>query len=58
MYSYVYLDFGSFKAYQEALNQQVTRYLDELGNELFVIPPDGNGGSVIEAEPVKLLWML
>jgi hypothetical protein len=58
MYSYIYLDFGSFKAYQEALNQQVTRYLDELGNKLFVIPPDGNGGSVIEVEPVKLSWML
>ena len=58
MYSYVYLDFGEFKAYQEALNQQVTRYLDEAGNELFVLPPEGNGGFVIDAQPTKLSWML
>jgi hypothetical protein len=58
MYSYIYLDFGTFKAYQEALNQQVTHYLDELGNELFVIPPEGNGGVVIDTDPAKLSWML
>jgi hypothetical protein len=58
MYTYVYLDFDTFKGYQEALNQQVTRYLDEAGNELFIMPPEGNGGVVINVDPPKLSWML
>ena len=56
--NYILLDFGTFQAYQENNNGQVTRYLDESSNELFIMPPEGNGGSVIDAEPPRLPWML
>lgn len=55
---YIYLDFGTFKAYQESQQGQVTRYVSEEGIELFIIPPEGNGGSVIDANPPRLPWML
>jgi len=55
---YVYLDFGTFNAYQESQYGQVTRYLSEDGVELFVLPPEGNGGVVIDANPPRLPWML
>jgi hypothetical protein len=55
---YVYLDFGTFRGYQESLNGQVTRYLDEDGNLLFIMPPEGNGGEPINGNPDRLPWML
>jgi hypothetical protein len=55
---YVYLDFGMFTAYQESQYGQVTRYLSDDGVELFIIPPIGNGGKVIDANPPRLDWML
>lgn len=55
---YIYLDFGTFKAYQESQYGQVTRYVSEDGEELFIMPPEGNGGAVINAEPSRLSWML
>jgi hypothetical protein len=55
---YVYLDFITFKGYQESQSGQVTRYTDELGNTLFIMPPEGNGGIVIAGNPPRLDWML
>jgi hypothetical protein len=56
--NYILLDFGTFRAYQENQNGYVTRYLDESGNELFVAPPEGNGGEVIDVNPPRLDWMI
>ena len=58
MYSYVLLDFRAFQAYQEACDGQVTRYVSFNGVELFVTPPEGNGGEVVDANPPRLDWML
>ena len=55
---YILLDFGTFTGYQESIQGQVTRYVDESGNELFVIPPEGNGGAVLEVNPARQSWML
>ena len=55
---YVYLDFITFKGYQESQNGQVTRYLDEEGNFLFDMPPIGNGGILLDGDPPRLDWML
>jgi hypothetical protein len=55
---YVYLDFITFKGYQESQNGQVTRYLDEDGNFLFDMPPIGNGGILLDGDPPRLDWML
>lgn len=55
---YVYVDFITFRGYQESQNGQVTRYLDEDGNLLFIMPPEGNGGSPIIDTPERLSWML
>lgn len=57
LHTYALLKFKFGTAYQEALNGNVTRYIDEDGNELFVIPPEGDGGEVIDAEPETLPWM-
>jgi hypothetical protein len=56
--NYVYLDFITFKGYQESENGQVTRYVDEEGNFLFILAPEGNGGILIDADPPRLDWML
>lgn len=59
--SYVLLQFtlsGGFFAYQEAQSGQVTRYCDDQGNTLFLIPPTGDGGAVVDANPPRLPWML
>ena len=58
MFTYVLLNFGDFQAYQEANDGLVTRYVDANGIELFITPPIGNGGSVIDANPPRLSWML
>lgn len=59
MYTYVLLRFVSVGlAYQEALDLNVTRYTDVDGNTLFVTPPDGDGGTVVDADPPRLPWML
>jgi hypothetical protein len=55
---YVYLDFIDFKGYQESQNGQVTRYVDEQGNFLFNITPEGNGGILLDGNPIRLDWML
>lgn len=56
--NYVYVDFGTFTGYQESENGQVTRYVDESGIELFVNPPEGLGSTLLNAEPLRLDWML
>lgn len=56
--NYILLDFGTFRAYQENENGWVTRYVSESGEELFIMPPIGNGGVVVDAEPPRLSWML
>jgi hypothetical protein len=55
---YILLDFGTFQGYQEIQYSNVIRYVDLQGSELFVIPPTGNGGSVIDATPPRQDWML
>jgi hypothetical protein len=56
--NYILLDFGTFKGYQENQAGYVTRYLDESGNEMFISPPEGNGGEVLDADPPRLSWMI
>lgn len=46
------------EAYQEAEHGDVTRYLAPDGTELFVIPPTGDGGVVVDPDPPRLDWML
>ena len=55
---YVYLDFITFKGYQESQSGQVTRYVDEEGNFLFYMTPEGNGGILLDGNPPRLDWML
>lgn len=55
---YILLDFGDFQGYQEIQNGNVIRYVDLQGSELFVLPPVGNGGSVIDATPPRQDWMI
>lgn len=61
MFTYVLLRFttpGIGDAYQEAENGNVTRYVSVDGVELFITPPTGDGGSVVDADPPRLDWML
>jgi hypothetical protein len=55
---YILLDFGDFQGYQEIQNGNVARYVDLDGVELFIQPPVGNGGVVIDANPTRQDWML
>lgn len=57
-YTYVLLRFKFGNAYQEALNGNVTRYVDLAGNELFTLPPEGDGGELVDANPARISWML
>ena len=55
---YILLDFGVFTAYQEINNGSVVRYVYTDGTLAFDRPPTGNGGTVIDANPARLDWML
>jgi hypothetical protein len=55
---YILLDFGTFRAYQEIVDGHVQRYVYEDGSFAFDIPPTGNGGAVIDADPPRQVWML
>jgi hypothetical protein len=56
--SYILLDFGTFRAYQESVNGQVQRYVYEDGSFAFDMPPTGNGGTVVDTNPHRQVWML
>ena len=55
---YILLDFGTFQGYQEIQSGSVLRYVGLDGAELFIMPPIGNGGSVIDVNPPRQDWML
>ena len=55
---YILLDFGTFQGYQEIQHGNVLRYVGLDGTELFITPPVGNGGSVIDVTPLRQDWML
>lgn len=55
--NYILLDFGDFRAYQEVNNGNVVRYVFEDGSFAFDMPPIGDGGQVIDANPPRLDWM-
>jgi hypothetical protein len=56
--TYVLLQFSFGLAYQEADTGNVTRYCDLDGNTLFILPPEHDGGEVVDADPPRLDWMV
>lgn len=54
---YILLDFGTFQGYQEINSGNVVRYVGLDGAELFTIPPVGNGGVLVDANPPRQSWM-
>lgn len=56
---YIKLDFGDgTQGYQEIQSSSVVRYVDLLGNTLTGYPKEGNGGTVIDANPPRESWTL
>jgi len=56
--TYVLLRYSFGLVYQEAFSGQVTRYCDQDGVTLFIIPPFDDGwGFVEDVNPPRLPWM-
>lgn len=56
---YIKLDFGDgTQGFQEVQSGMVVRYVDTSGNTLTDHPKEGNGGTVIDANPPRESWML
>jgi len=56
---YILLRFiGGFDAYQEIENNVCRRYRDLSGDILFEVPPEGDGGTIIDEAPPRQDWML
>jgi hypothetical protein len=59
--TYYLLQFNGFQAYQEIEGGgggNVTRYVNLDGTTAFIIPPEGDGGTIIDLNPPHLDWML
>lgn len=55
--TYYLLQFNGFQAFQEIQDGQVVRYCDMGGTTLFVLPPIGDGGAIVDLNPTRLPWM-
>ena len=54
---YILLDFGFKMAYQEISLGQVVRYVNVDGSTATDVPVLGDGGRVVDANPIRESWM-